>query len=415
MISVPGWKPTLTVCTLALSVALVACGPSEKDKQQAAMAAQQNQAMPVGVIVAQATSVQRTVELAGRTTAFEVSEVRPQTDGVILKRLFTEGSYVKAGQALYQLDSRSNVAALANARASLAEQQANLNSLQIKTNRYKQLLSSNAVSKQDYDDLVGQVNVAKAQVAAAAAQVNNAQIDLGYSVITAPISGQTGRSSVTAGALVTANQSNSLVSIHQLDPVYVDINQSSSELIALRQQLSQGNLGFVQNAKVKLILENGTTYPLEGKLAFSDANVDQNTGSVTLRVVFANPDHLLLPGMFVNAQIVQGEVPNSYLVPQISVSRTATGEATVLLVNSKNEVESRTVETAGTNGRDWIVTKGLKNGDKIIVDGVAKVKAGAKVAPRPYQAPAKDASQANKATQSAPAGQAPTAKPDTHS
>jgi membrane fusion protein (multidrug efflux system) len=259
--------------------------------------------------------------------------------------------------------------------------------------------------------------VAEAQVAAAAAQVQNAQIDLGYSVITAPISGQTGRSTVTAGALVTANQSNSLVTIHQLDPVYVDIHQSSNELIALRQQLSQGSLGAAKNAKVKLKLENGTLYPLEGTLAFSDANVDESTGSVTLRVVFQNPDHLLLPGMFVNAQIVQGEVPNAYLVPQIAVSRTPTGQATVFVVNAQNAVESRIIETGGTNANDWIVTKGLKNGDKIIVDGVAKVKAGAKVVPQPYQAavagqqpPAAKPTQP--APQSASADQAAQAKPE---
>lgn len=404
------WAPTLTACTLVLSMTLVGCGKNTEDAQHGA-AAQQNQAMPVGVVVAQATSVQRTVELAGRTTAYEVSEVRPQTDGVILKRLFTEGSYVQKGQALYELDARTNEATLANAKAALAQQKANLNSLRIKTNRYKQLLSTNAVSKQDYDDLVGQVQVAEAQVEAAAAQVQNAQIDLGYSVITAPISGQTGRSSVTAGALVTANQTSSLVTIHQLDPVYVDINQSSSQLLELRQQLSQGSLGLVKNAKVKLKLENGTIYPLEGTLAFSDANVDQTTGSVTLRVVFKNPDHLLLPGMFVNAQIVQGEVANAYLVPQISIARTPSGEATLFVVNSKNEVQLRTVETSGTSGTDWIVTKGLNNGDKIIVDGVAKVKAGAQVAPKPYQASPQNPNQtANQPSQTAPAEKPATAK-----
>ncbi|KAA8731892.1 efflux RND transporter periplasmic adaptor subunit [Acinetobacter qingfengensis] len=404
MRSVTGWKPTLTACTLALSIALVGCGKSTDQTQQNAAAAQQAQAVPVGVIVAQAQNVDRTVELAGRTTAYEVSEVRPQTNGVILKRLFAEGSYVRKGQALYELDSRTNRATLANTRAALAQQQANLNSLRIKTNRYRQLLSTNAIAKQDYDDLVGQVRVAEAQVAAAEAQVQNAQIDLGYSTITAPISGQSGRSSVTAGALVTANQTNALVTIQQLDPIYVDINQSSNELLALRQQLSQGSLGQVNNAKVKLKLENGSIYPVEGTLAFSDANVDENTGTVTLRVVFKNPNHLLLPGMFVNAQIVQGSLPNAFLIPQVALTRTPTGQATVMVVNAKGVAESRIVETQGTQGSSWIVTKGLQNGDKVIVEGIAKVKDGAKVDAKPYQAPAQTAN-----AQSAAQGQ--TSKP----
>ncbi|MFU8925538.1 efflux RND transporter periplasmic adaptor subunit [Acinetobacter puyangensis] len=389
------WAPTLTACTLVLSMALVGCSKNSEEAKQGAAAAQQTPPAQVGVIVAQPQSVDSTVELSGRTSAYQISEVRPQTSGVILKRLFTEGSYVREGQALYELDSRTNRAAFESAKASLLQQEANLNSLKIKLNRYKQLVSSNAVSKQDYDDLLGQVNVAQAQVDAAKAQVRNSEVDLGYSTIRAPISGQTGRSSVTAGALVTAGQADALVTIQQLNPIYVDINQSSTELLRLRQQLSKGTLGQSNNTTVKLKLEDGSTYPIEGKLAFSDASVDQTTGSVTLRAVFQNPNQLLLPGMFTNAQIVQGIIPNAYLIPQAAVTRTPTGQATVFVVNEKNVVETRNIQTSGVQGQNWIVTEGLKVGDKVIVEGVAKVAEGQQVNAAPYQPKAQQATQPN--------------------
>ncbi|OUY08376.1 efflux RND transporter periplasmic adaptor subunit [Acinetobacter populi] len=389
------WAPTLTACTLVLSMALVGCSKNSEEAKQGAAAAQQTPPAQVGVIVAQPQSVESTVELSGRTSAYQISEVRPQTSGVILKRLFTEGSYVREGQALYELDSRTNRAAFESAKASLLQQEANLNSLKIKLNRYKQLVSSNAVSKQDYDDLLGQVNVAQAQVDAAKAQVRNSEVDLGYSTIRAPISGQTGRSSVTAGALVTAGQADALVTIQQLNPIYVDINQSSTELLRLRQQLSKGTLDQSNNTTVKLKLEDGSTYPIEGKLAFSDASVDQTTGSVTLRAVFQNPNQLLLPGMFANAQVVQGVIPNAYLIPQAAVTRTPTGQATVFIANDKNVVETRNIQTAGVQGQNWIVTEGLKVGDKVIVEGVAKVKEGQQVNASPYTPQAQPAAQSS--------------------
>lgn len=389
------WAPTLTACTLVLSMALVGCSKNSEEAKQGAAAAQQTPPAQVGAIVAQPQSVESTVELSGRTSAYQISEVRPQTSGVILKRLFTEGSYVREGQALYELDSRTNRAAFESAKASLLQQEANLNSLKIKLNRYKQLVSSNAVSKQDYDDLLGQVNVAQAQVDAAKAQVRNSEVDLGYSTIRAPISGQTGRSSVTAGALVTAGQADALVTIQQLNPIYVDINQSSTELLRLRQQLSKGTLDQSNNTTVKLKLEDGSTYPIEGKLAFSDASVDQTTGSVTLRAVFQNPNQLLLPGMFANAQVVQGVIPNAYLIPQAAVTRTPTGQATVFIANDKNVVETRNIQTAGVHGQNWIVTEGLKVGDKVIVEGVAKVKEGQQVNASPYTPQAQPAAQSS--------------------
>ncbi|MFU9047764.1 AdeA/AdeI family multidrug efflux RND transporter periplasmic adaptor subunit [Acinetobacter tibetensis] len=393
MMSAKLWAPALTACALATSIALVGCSKDQKDAQQAG-ASQQMPPTEVGIIVAQPQSVEQSVELSGRTTAFEVSEVRPQTSGIILKRLFAEGSYVREGQALYELDSRTNRATLDNAKAALLQQEANLSSLKTKLNRYQQLVSSNAVSKQEYDDLVGQVRVADAQVAAARAQVKNAEVDLGYSTIRSPISGQTNRSTVTAGALVTANQVDPLVTIQRLDPIYVDINQSSTELLRLRQQLSKGSLDSSNNTRVKLKLEDGSYYPIEGRLAFSDASVNTDTGTVTIRAVFPNPNHLLLPGMFANAQIVQGVIPNAILVPQAAITRTPTGQAMAMIVDAKGAIESRPVTTVGVQGQNWIVTEGIKIGEKIVVDGVAKVKAGQTVSAKPYQ-PQTEASKAS--------------------
>ncbi len=377
------WAPALTACALATSLALVGCSKDPKEAQQAA-AAQKMPPTEVGVLVAQAQAVEQTVELSGRTSAYQISEVRPQVSGIVLKRLFAEGSYVRQGQALYEVDSRTYRADADNARAAVQRAQANLNMLRTKEGRYSQLVNSNAISKQEYDDIVAQVRLAEADLNSARAQLKNAEINLGYSVIRAPISGQTGRSTVTAGALVTANQADPLLTIQQLDPIYVDINQSSAELIRLRQQLSQGNLNNSNNTTVKLKLEDGSTYPVEGKLAFSDASVDPQTGSVTLRAVFSNPSSLLLPGMYATAQIVQGVIPNAYLIPQPALTRLPTGQAVVMIANAQNKVESRPVETSGTQGANWIITKGLQNGDKVIVDGVAKVKPDAQVVVKPY-------------------------------
>lgn len=400
MMSAKLWAPALTACALATSIALVGCSKNSQDAEQAA-AAQKMPPTEVGVIVAQPQSVEQTVELSGRTSAYQISEVRPQASGVILKRLFAEGSYVREGQPLYEIDSNTNRASLDSARATLTRQRANLNALQVKADRYRQLVGINAVSKQEYDDLQAQVKLAQADVAASEAALKTAQINLGYSTVRAPISGQSGRSNVTAGALVTANQAEPLVTIQQLDPIYVDINQSSAELLRLRQQLSKGSIDRSNNTKVRLKLEDGSVYPIEGNLAFSDASVNPDTGTVTLRAIFSNPNHLLLPGMFANAQIVQGVIPNAILVPQAAVTRTPTGQATAMIVNAKGVVEVRPIETAGVQGKDWIVTKGLNTGDKIIVEGVAKVKPEQQVVAKPYQpqaaAPAASQAPQNKA------------------
>ena len=403
MMSAKLWAPALTACALATSIALVGCSKDPKEAQQAG-AAQQMPPTEVGIIVAQPQSVEQSVELSGRTTAFEISEVRPQTSGVVLKRLFAEGSYVREGQALYEIDSSTNRANVDNARAAIASAEANLGVLRVKEGRYRQLVGSNAISKQEYDDIVAQVKLAEATLNASRATLKNAEINLGYSTVRAPISGQTNRSTVTSGALVTMNQESPLVTIQRLDPIYVDINQSSAELLRLRQQLSKGSLDSSNNTKVKLTLEDGSEYSQEGRLAFSDASVNPDTGTVTLRAVFPNPNHLLLPGMFANAKIVQGVIPNAYLVPQIAITRTPTGQAIAMIVNAKGAVESRPVTTAGVHGKDWIITEGLTTGDKVIVDGIAKVKPEQQVVANPYlpqaaapqgaQGPAKPASEA---------------------
>lgn len=407
MMSAKLWAPALTACALATSIALVGCSDKPKDAEQAA-AAQNMPPTEVGVIVAQPQSVEQTVELSGRTSAYQISEVRPQASGVILKRLFTEGSFVREGQPLYEIDANTNRANLDSAKASLVRQQANLNALQVKADRYRQLVGINAVSKQEYDDLLAQVKLAQADIATSQAALKNAQINLGYSTVRSPISGQSGRSSVTAGALVTANQPDALVTIQQLDPIYVDINQSSAELLRLRKQLSQGDIDRSNNTKVRLKLEDGSTYSVEGQLAFSDASVNPDTGTITVRAVFSNPNQLLLPGMYATAQIVQGVIPNAILIPQAAITRTPTGQATAMVVNAKNFVETRQIVTAGVQGKDWIVTNGLKTGEKVIVDGVAKVKDGATVVAKPYQAQPAAQKGANPAAPAA--GQKPAAE-----
>lgn len=368
---------TLSLCTVAVCLSLIGCG-SKEDEQAAAQAAaaQQEQAKPVGVMIAQSQQVENFVELAARASAYEVSEVRPQATGVILKRFFAEGSYVKAGQPLYEIDSRSGQATVENAKAAILRNKANLQALQTKEQRYRQLVGTNAISKQDYDDVVTQMRLAQADLLASEATLKNAQVSLGHSIIRAPISGQTSRSNVTVGALVTANQADALVTIQRLDPIYIDINQSSAELLRLRQQMSEGNISSTGNVNVKLKLENGTDYPVQGKLTFAGAQVNEQTGSVTLRAVFPNNGHVLLPGMYATAKLPQGAFPHAYLVPQTAITRNATGQATVKVVDIDNRVKSVVITTQGTKESNWIVTDGIQNGQKVIIVGNAKVSDG---------------------------------------
>lgn len=405
------WARVAVYSTLAASIALAGCNKKEEAAGGAAAGAQQMPPPEVTVIVAQKQAVEQTVDLAGRTAAYQVSEVRPQVSGIVQKRLFVEGSYVKEGQPLYSIDANTYQATVSNARAALNRQQANLNALKVKERRYKQLVGSNAISKQEYDDIAAQVALAEADVAASRATLENANISLGYATVRAPISGQTSRSNVTAGALVTAGQADPLVTIQQLDPVYVDISQSSADLLRLRQQMNQGKLsGADSSARVKLTLEDGSTYPVEGRLAFSGVSVDPSSGAVILRAIFANPSQLLLPGMYVTARLVQGVNNNAYLIPQQSVMRTPQGQATVYVVSPQGEVQLKDVQTVGTQGDKWIVSSGLQDGDRVIYEGILKVKPGAKVktvlaSSTPQGAPATSGSE-NAANANAPSNNA---------
>lgn len=373
---------------LATVTVLSACG---QGAQQGAGGAPGGPGLPsVGIIVAEATSVPLVSELSGRTTPFMVAELRPQVTGIVHKRLFTEGSEVKAGQTLYQIDPATYQAAYDSARASLARAEANLYSARLKAERHAELVKIEAVSKQANDDAVAALKQAEADLAAARAAVDKAKIDLDFTRVASPISGRIGRSTVTPGALVTANQADSLATIQQLDPIYVDLTQSTGELLQMRRALEAGKLKPVgnQSVPVRLVLEDGSLYAAEGKLAFSEVSVDTGTGSVTLRAVFPNTKGELLPGMYVRARLVQGQAEEAILVPHAAVSRDPRGNATVMVVGAEDKVEARVVQTARSQGDKWIVTEGLRAGDRIIVEGLQKVRAGAQVQAQPLAAAA---------------------------
>jgi membrane fusion protein (multidrug efflux system) len=339
----------------------------------------------VGVITVEPQPVVLTSELPGRTSPYMVSEVRPQVGGVIKARLFVEGSNVRAGQPLYQIDPAPYQAAYDSQAAALAKAQANLATVRLKAQRYADLVKINAVSKQDYDDAVAAAQQAEADVAAAKAALETARINLGYTKVAAPISGRIGPSAVTPGALVTANQTNALATLQTLDPIYVDVTQSSAELLRLKQQIAGGGLdgAGADRTKVKLILEDGTAYPWEGELKVSDVTVDPSTGAVTLRAVFPNPKGMLLPGMFVRAVVNEAATQKAILAPQRAVSRDPEGHATALVVNAAGKVEPRILQAPRTVGDSWLVTSGLNAGDRLIVEGVQKVQPGMPVKTAP--------------------------------
>jgi membrane fusion protein (multidrug efflux system) len=335
----------------------------------------------VGVVVIQPQRVELTTELAGRTAAYLVAEVRPQVNGIVQKRLFTEGSDVRAGQVLYQIDPSTYRAAHASAKASLSRAEATLVSARLKAKRYGELVKINAVSQQDHDDAQAALKQAEADVEACKATVESARINLAYTRVTAPISGRIGRSLITTGALMTANQATALATIQQLSPVYVDITQTSAELLRLKRALASGQMkgGGQGGTRVKLLLEDGSTYPQEGELKFSDVTVDQSTGSVTLRSVFPNPKQLLLPGMYVRAVIREGVNEHAILAPQRGVTRNSAGKPTALVVGANGRVESRLLTVSRTIGDSWLVDEGLKTGDRLIVEGTQKAKPGTAV------------------------------------
>jgi membrane fusion protein (multidrug efflux system) len=351
-----------------------------------------------------------TTELAGRTQPHQISEVRPQVSGILLKRLFTEGAQVKAGEPLYQIDPATYHAAADQARAALAKAEANVATNRLKAQRYEELAALDAVSKQARDDAVVALKQSEADVAAAHAAVQTAQINVDYTTLTAPISGQIGRSSVTPGALVTANQAAALATIQQLDPIYVDVTQSSADLLRLRRALASGTLktAGADQARVKLVLEDGTPYPATGTLQFAEVTVDPTSGAVTLRAVFPNPKQTLLAGMYVRAILEEGVRSGALLVPQQAVTRDPRGNGVALVVGADGKVAPRILTIDRAVGDQWLVTAGLAAGDRVIVEGLQKARPGAPVTPvEKTAAPAAAAPPGGSPAAAAPGANAP--------
>jgi membrane fusion protein (multidrug efflux system) len=332
----------------------------------------------VAAVTVESRSVELSTELPGRTSAYLVAEIRPRVDGIIQQRLFEQGSDVKAGELLYQIDPAPFQVAYDSATASLAKARANLSSVRLHTERYKDLLADKIISQQEYDDAEADLEEAQAEVDYWKAAVEAAQIDLGYTRVTAPISGRIGRSNVTEGALVTAYQPTYLATIQQLDPIYVDVTQSTTELLRLQRSLETGKLsaGGKNHKKVRLILEDETPYPLEGTLQFRDVTVDPATGSCTLRIVVPNPNHLLLPGMFVRAIVPEGVAEEAILVPQQGVTRNHRGEPIALIVDETGTVHQRKLTLDRAIDDQWLVLSGLSGGERLIVEGMMNVRPG---------------------------------------
>lgn len=361
-------------------------------KKETAAPAAPAQAPPpeVGIMVVQPQAVRLTSELPGRTSPRLIAEVRPQVGGIIQKRLFTEGTDVKAGQVLYQIDPALYRAEVARAEAALTRDMANVTSIRQRFERYRELVKINAVSQQDYDDTSAALRQAEAEIEVAKAALQTARINLDYTTVKAPISGRIGRSAVTDGALVTAGQPQPLAVIQQLDTIYVDVVQTTAELLNLKRNIDSGLLRGGDRAKVDLLLEDGTAYPSAGELKFSEVTVDQSTGSVTLRAIFPNPDHLLLPGMFVRAIVTEGVNDKAILVPQRGVTRNPAGDAMVMTVNAEEKVEPRVIQVARTVGEQWLVSDGLLPGDRVILEGIQKVRPGTPVKTYDFGEPAEE-------------------------
>ncbi len=349
--------------------ALQACGSEE-------VAAPAPGPVEVGVVTLAAEDVVLTTELPGRTTAFRKAEIRPQVTGIIVKRLFEEGSEITEGQQLYQIDDARYKAAYATAQAGLAEAKANLDVARAREQRYKDLVAARAVSQQDYDDALASFRQAEAAIAGAEAAIETARINLEYTRVLAPISGQIGKSAVTEGALVTAGQAQALAVIQQLDPIYVDMSQSVDEINEIRREVAQGNLVRDEAPEVYL---SGQGPELTGTLEFAEVDVNQSTGTVTMRAQFANPDNLLLPGMFVRAVVEEGTRMGALLIPQRGVAHNQQGQATVMVVNEQGQAEMRVLQVGRAIGGDWLVLSGVQPGEQVIVEGLQKVQPGAPV------------------------------------
>ncbi|EAA1657010.1 multidrug efflux RND transporter periplasmic adaptor subunit AcrA [Salmonella enterica subsp. enterica serovar Newport] len=368
-----GLTPLAVVLMLSGSLALTGC--DDKQDQQGGQ-----QMTEVGVVTLKTEPLQITTELPGRTVAYRIAEVRPQVSGIILKRNFVEGSDIEAGVSLYQIDPATYQATYDSAKGDLAKAQAAANIAELTVKRYQKLLGTQYISKQEYDQALADAQQATAAVVAAKAAVETARINLAYTKVTSPISGRIGKSSVTEGALVQNGQASALATVQQLDPIYVDVTQSSNDFLRLKQELANGSLKQENGkAKVDLVTSDGIKFPQSGTLEFSDVTVDQTTGSITLRAIFPNPDHTLLPGMFVRARLQEGTKPTALLVPQQGVTRTPRGDATVLVVGADNKVETRQIVASQAIGDKWLVTDGLKAGDRVVVSGLQKVRPGAQV------------------------------------
>ncbi|WP_242445884.1 efflux RND transporter periplasmic adaptor subunit [Sphingopyxis lindanitolerans] len=372
-------RPMLLIGALCIAtLSLGAC--SDKDAKGG------NRTPEVGYVVVSQEAVPVSTSLGGRTVAFETSEVRPQVNGVIRRRLFTEGGFVRAGQPLYQIDASLYQAAVDQAEANLASARASAQAAEEKAKRFAPLARIQAVAEQDYSDALAQARSARAAVAQNAAALETARINLRYTHVSAPISGRIGRSLVTPGGLVSASQATPLAVIQQADPIYVDMQQSSADLTRLRQALASGGV-LPGSTSVRLKLEDGSDYALPGTVQFSEVTVSEATGTVTLRARFPNPDGLLLPGMFVTALFDQAINPAAILVPQAAVQRDFDGSAFVYLVGKDNKAARRKIVAERTVGANWVVTDGLKPGDKVISQGVGNLKQGAPIKPVPASSP----------------------------
>jgi membrane fusion protein, multidrug efflux system len=358
--------------SMAALLSLAGCGAKKEEAQGGGGA-------PVTVVTLQAETVTLRRELPGRSTAFLVAEVRPQVDGIVHKRLFTEGGLVKEGQPLYQLDDATYRADLNSARANVVRAQATLETAELNAKRSAQLIKVDAVSQQDNESAAAELRQAQADLKAAEAVAQRAETILGYARIVSPISGRIGKSSVTQGALVTAKQDALLATVQQLDPIYIDLTQSSAEWLQLRKELASGRIAGASDMPVTILLEDGSEYSHPGKLAFSEVSVDPTTGSFALRVVVPNPEHVLLPGMYVRAVVGTGVRENGLLVPQQGIARDPKGGTTAMVVGNDGKVEVRTVRVSQTIGDKWLVEDGLEPGDKVIVEGLQKVRPGAPV------------------------------------
>lgn len=390
---------------IAALLALAACGDKKAPGPSASPP-------PVGYLTVVLKTQGLDTELAGRTRASQSAEVRPQVSGILQKRLFTEGASVKAGQPLYQIDARTLEAATKSAEAALAKARATAQTARTNAERNAELVKIDAISRQVFDESQAQVAQSAADVAVAQATLENARINLQYSRIVAPIGGQTDLSAVLPGSLVTANQTQALTTISQLDPIHVDITQSSAELLELRRQWQAGTFGKVEagGAPVSLLLEDGSRYPHAGKLQFTGATVSQTTGAITLRAVFPNPDRLLMPGMYVRARLATGESSDAIVLPQQAVQRDPAGKPSVQLLNAENKIEKRPIRLGQALGAQWLVLDGLKAGDRVMVDGFQKARVGQAVTPVAMRVEGSRVVEDKAASSpSAPAGQAPAA------